>query len=106
MNPQAIALFWPYCLAAVILFIIGLYCVLVTFNLIRALIGLELLIKGATLLIAIVGYANNHIALTQAIVITLIVIEVVLIAIAAGIVLGLHRHNKNLDVRNLRNLRG
>jgi NADH:ubiquinone oxidoreductase subunit K len=78
----------------------------VTFNLIRALIGLELLIKAVTLLLILVGYVTGHEALAQSLVITLIVMEVVIIAVAAGIILGLHRHNKGLDVRHLRSLKG
>ena len=106
MNPLSLSLFWPACLFIVILFIIGFYCLLVTFNLIRALIGLELLIKAVTLLLVLVGYVTGHEALAQSLVITLIVMEVVIIAVAAGIILGLHRHNKGLDVRHLRSLKG
>ena len=106
MSTEAFTLFWPFCLAVIMLFIIGFYCLIVTYNLIRALIGLELLIKAVTLLLVVVGYVNKHIALAQALVITLIVVEVIVIAVAAGIVLGLHRYNNSLDVRNLRNLKG
>ncbi len=106
MNPLSLSLFWQACLFIVILFIIGFYCLLVTFNLIRALIGLELLIKAVTLLLILVGYVTGHEALAQSLVITLIVMEVVIIAVAAGIILGLHRHNKGLDVRHLRSLKG
>jgi multisubunit Na+/H+ antiporter MnhC subunit len=106
MSPQALTIFWPFFLFIVILFVIGFYCLLVTFNMIRALIGLELLIKAVTLLLVLVGYVTQHEALIQSLVITLIVMEVVIIAVAAGIVLGLHHHNKSLDVRQLRNLKG
>ncbi|MDD2866269.1 MAG: NADH-quinone oxidoreductase subunit K, partial [Candidatus Omnitrophica bacterium] len=88
MSAQALTLFWPFCLFIVVLFVIGFYCLLVTFNLIRALIGLELLIKAVTLLLVLVGYVTAHEALIQSLVITLIVMEVVIIAVAAGIALG------------------
>ena len=106
MNSELIGLFWPYGIFIVILFVIGLYCVLFTYNLIRALIGLELLIKAVTLLLVVVGFISGHTALTQALVITLIVVEVVLIAVAVGVVLGVHRNNNSLDVRELRKLKG
>jgi len=77
-----------------------------TWNLIRALIGIELLIKAVTLLIIGVGYVSHHVALAQAIVITLIVIEVVFIVVATGVVVGLHKHNGSLDIRRVRNLKG
>ncbi len=106
MNPDALAIFWPFGIFISMLFIIGLYCVLATFNLVRALIGLELLIKAVTLLLVVAGYISNNLALAQALVITLIVIEVVVMAVAMGIVLGIHSHNSSLDLRKLKNLKG
>ena len=106
MNSETLQLFWSFGPFVVLLSVIGIYCILVTYNLIRALIGVEILIKAVTLLIVVVGYVTGHTALAQALVITLIVIEVVVIAVAVGVVLGLHRHNDSLDIRKLRNLKG
>lgn len=106
MNAEYWQLFWVYNVFIVMLFVIGFYCLLVTHNLIRALIGLELLIKAVTLLFITTGYFTGHTALVQAFVITLIIIEVVVIAIAGGVVLGVHRHNDSLDLTKLRNLKG
>jgi len=88
------------------LFVIGIYCILATFNLIRVLIGLEILIKAVTLLIIVTGYITGHLALAQSIVITLIVIEVVIVTVAVGVVLGIHANNNSLDIRKIRNLKG
>jgi multisubunit Na+/H+ antiporter MnhC subunit len=93
-------------LFVVLLGVAALYCVLISRNLIRILIGLELLIKAVTLLIALAGYLTGRMPLAQSLIITLIVIEVVVIAVAAGIAIGAHRHNQSLDVRLLRNLKG
>lgn len=90
----------------VLTFVCGLYCILVTRNLIRTIIGLELLIKAVTLLVIVVGYVTGRTALTQAMVITIIVIEVVVAAIAGGIALRVFRHNESLDVRLLNRLKG
>ena len=90
----------------ILLAVAALYCILFSRHLIRILIGLELLIKAVTLLIALAGYITGHMALAQTMIITLIVIEVVVIAVAAGIVIGAQRHNQSLDVRTLRNLKG
>ena len=106
MNQEALANFWPYIVCAITLFIIGIYCIILTFNLIRALIGLEILIKAITLLIIVAGYITGHTALTQSLVITMIVIEVVVITIAVGLVLGIHQQNNSLDARKIRNLKG
>jgi multisubunit Na+/H+ antiporter MnhC subunit len=70
------------------------------------LIALEILIKGATLLIILAGYATGQEALAQSLVITLIVIEVVVMTVAVGVVLGIRRHTGSLDISNIRNLKG
>jgi len=105
MNP-ALNLFWPFSIFIIVLFVIGLYCMLATFNLIRALVGLELIVKAVTLLLVLAGYINGHTALTQALVITLIVVEVVLIAVAVGVVIAIYAHNNSLDARQIRRLKG
>lgn len=98
-----INLLWTYGIFVILLFIIGLYCVLITYNLIRALIGVEILIKGVTLLIIVVGHIDKHLALAQEMIITLIVIEAVIMVVAMGIILKVHSHYKTLDSRNMRN---
>jgi len=90
----------------IMLFIAGLYCILVTRNLMRVLIGLELLTKAVTLLLIVAGYVTNRGALAQAIVITLIVIEVVVIAVMAGVILSIYRHTGSLDAQNVKTLKG
>ena len=106
MSPEMLSLFWPFCLFVIMLFVIGLYCLLATYNLFRALIGIELIIKAVTLLLVLVGYVSNHAALTQAFVITFIVIEACIVVIAAGVIVALHKHNDSLDIRRLRTLKG
>jgi multisubunit Na+/H+ antiporter MnhC subunit len=99
-------LFWMCSIGAILVFIIGIYCILVTFNLIRAIIGLELLTKAVTLFLILAGYVTGRMGLAQALVITLIVIEVVVIAVAVGVILCVFRHNNTIDVRLLRNIKG
>ena len=91
---------------AILIIITALYCILVSRNLIRILIGLELMTKAVTLLLAIGGYVSNRMALAQTFIITLIVIEVVVIAVAAGVVIGSYRHNNDLDAGQMNNLKG
>jgi NADH:ubiquinone oxidoreductase subunit K len=103
MNPDALSL---YGLFTVLLLVTGLYCVVATRNLIRLLIGLEILTKGVTLLIVLAGHLSGHYALGQALAITLIVIEVVVIAVAAGVAIAIYRRNGSLDTNLLKNLKG
>jgi NADH-quinone oxidoreductase subunit K len=93
-----------YGLFIIMIFIAGLYCVVMTRNLMRMLMGIEVLIKGVTLLLIVAGYVTGKEALAQALVITMIVIEVIVIAVSAGVILSIYRENSSLDRRNLVNL--
>lgn len=106
MSGESWQVFSVFGFFTVLVFVCGLYCILVTRNLIRAIIGLELLIKAVTLLLIVTGYVSGKPALTQAFVITVIVIEVVLAAVAGGIALRIFHHNDSLDVRKLNKLKG
>ncbi len=106
MSGQLTQLFWYYTVFTALLFIAGAYCVLASFSLIRVIVGLEILIKGATLMIILAGYMTDSTALSQAIVITLIVIEIVVMVVAGGIAFWAFHFNKNIDPRRLSSLRG
>jgi NADH-quinone oxidoreductase subunit K len=104
VNPAQV--FWSFDIFVILLFIVGVYTILLTHNLIRTLIGLEILIKAATLLIIIVGFLTGNTAIAQAFVITLIVIEVVIMVVAGGVILQIFKTNNNIDTRELTNLKG
>lgn len=106
MSMEMAQLFWYFMVFIILFFITGIYCILASFNLIRALIGIEILIKAATLLIILAGYVCGRTGLAQAIVITLIVIEIVFMVIAGGIVLWAFRHNDSIDPRKLSEMKG
>jgi NADH-quinone oxidoreductase subunit K len=105
INPEA-PFFWQFLVFVILLVTTGLYCIIVTRNFIRVLIGMEILTKSVTLLLIIAGYVTGNPGLAQAYVITLIVIEVVVITVAAGLILGVFNHTHSLDVTKLRNLKG
>lgn len=92
--------------AAAVLFAIGLYCILATRNLIRILIGIELLTKAVTLLLVTAGAVTGRMAMAQALIITLIVMEVVAIVVAAGIVVGAYRETGAVTTEGLHELKG
>lgn len=97
---------WLYGVGIILLFIAGLYCVLATYNLIRAVIGIELMIKAVTLFIILAGFLTGRTGLGQAFAITLIVIEVVIMVVVMGIIINAYKHNGTIDVRDLRHLKG
>jgi multisubunit Na+/H+ antiporter MnhC subunit len=106
MSAEMLEVFRSGSVFIILLFAIGVYWMIGTYNIVRVLIAIELLIKAATLLIILAGFVSGHTALAQALVITTIVIEVVVMTIAMGIVLGIHRHTHSLDSKRLRRLRG
>ncbi len=106
MGDTLIQPVWLYAVTVALLMIVGLYCIVVTSNLIRALIGLEIIMKAVTLLITMVGQLTGNTAMAQSFVITLIVIEVVLMIVAGGLVISIFRKYHTIDVRVLRNLKG
>jgi multisubunit Na+/H+ antiporter MnhC subunit len=105
MSSQAI-LFTVFGIGVVLTVIAGLYLMLVTRNLIRSLIGLEVMTKGITLLIIVAGRATGQEALAQSLAITQIVIEVAVLVVAVGLVLSVFKHTKSIDVSTIRNVKG
>ena len=93
-------------IAVILMVCIGLYTLLLAKNLIRMLIGFELMTKGVTLAFITAGNANGQIALSQSLVITMIVVEVISIAIALAIVMLIQSKKKSLNVRKLTDLKG
>lgn len=106
MNPAPWQIFSIYGFFAALILIIGTYCLIVTRNMLRALIGIEIMIKAVTLLIIAAGYIIGNTGFAQGMVITIIVVEVVLVVIAGGIAISVFKHNDSLDVRNLEKLKG
>lgn len=98
--------FWLYFTFFVLLFLDGIWCMLATRNLVRVLIGVEILMKSVTLFLIAAGYLSGRMALAQALVITVIVIEVVVVVVMAGVILGFFRKHDSLDVDNTREMKG
>lgn len=92
--------------AIVILLVLGLYAVLSRGNVIRILIGIELMMKAVTLAIVLAGYLIGRPAMAQCLAITLIVVEVAVIAVASGIAVGIFRQTGSLSTSGLSSLKG
>ena len=98
-------LFAMFVAAVVLLLAVGLYSLIVTRNLIRVLLSVEILIKAVTLLMIGAGYVTGEMGTAQSFVITIIVIEVMLLVVALGIVFGIYKKNATLDVGKISNLK-
>jgi NADH-quinone oxidoreductase subunit K len=106
MNSETAEVFGLFGVGVVVTLVIGFYSLMTTKNLIRALIGLEVLTKSVTLLIVVAGAACGRLGLAQSLAITLIVIEVAVIVAAISIVLCVHRRTGSVDASQLRNVKG
>lgn len=89
-----------------LLFLIGLFCLLAMKNLIKLLIGVELLSKGIMLALIATGFEKNNILTSQSLAISFIVVEVSVLATAMAMIINMYRHTKSLDVQHLSNLKG
>lgn len=106
MNGSAWGVFCIFGFFVVLVFVSGIYCILMTRNIIRAIVGWELLVKAVTLLMAVSGYITAQTALTQSFIITIVVIEVIVATVAGGIALRVFKYNDDLDLRKLTKLKG
>jgi NADH:ubiquinone oxidoreductase subunit 11 or 4L (chain K) len=95
-----------FVVAVVLLMFTGFYSLIVSRNLMRVLIAVEILTKAATLIFVLAGYLTNQTGPAQEFIISLIIIEVVFIAVAAGIIIGIFRNTGSLHTKHIRNLKG
>ncbi len=93
MNPTTALLL----AIAAALFAVGLGGLVGRSNLIRMVIGLEFLGKGASLILITAGYAAGDTGVSQAVVFTLIAIEAVVAAVALALVILVKRTTGSLD---------
>ena len=91
---------------AFLLIITGMYLLTKTNNMIRIIIAVELAMKAITTLLLFAGYVNGNFAMAQAFIITVIVIEVIVAVVAAGIAINIFRHNGDMNIKKLNRLNG
>ena len=89
-----------------LLIFIGLYAMLASSSIIRQLIGLEIISKAAMLAVISAGALTGNIMAAQGIVITMIVIEVVVVAAGLALLVKNHRISGLADIWKLDSLKG
>lgn len=90
----------------VALFGLGFLALAVKTSLLKVLLGLEVLGKAATLTFVLAGFLLDDLGRAQAIVFTIIVIEVIAAAFALALMVNVYRRTGSLSVRAIRRLRG
>ena len=100
MTPLQIAL-----LGVLGLIGIGLYGLLITRNLIKVVVALQVLVKGALLALVAAGAASGKINLGQSLAVMVIVVDTVVAVIGLALALQVKRRMGTLDVKELSTLK-
>lgn len=89
-----------------LVFMLGVFLLLVQRNLLRIVLAVEVLAKGVTLVLLAAGSHRGEIHVAQSLIVTFIVVETILAAVLLAIVVVCQRTNGSLDVRLLAKLKG
>jgi NADH-quinone oxidoreductase subunit K len=84
---------------------IGLYGVLVSRNLIKVIVSLQILVKGAMLALVLAGRLNGYLNTAASLALTVIVADTIVAVIGLALAVQVRRHFGTLDTRSLSNLR-
>lgn len=94
-------------LAAVfVLFGIGAYAVLTRRNMLKILIGLEIMSKSILLGLVVAGKIAGKLPLAQAIISVVVVIDAATLALVLALIVNAYRHYGRIDVGKLTRLHG
>ena len=92
--------------AGLVLFTLGLLSLLLRRNVIRQVIGLKIMLQGVSLLLILAGQRHDDLALAQSMVVSALIVEAVVIAVALALIVNVFRHYPSGDVDDLRRLWG
>jgi len=91
---------------SLLLFVIGLIGLLTQRQLIKQVIGLKILLQGVTLGLIHAGRLSGDLDFAQSMVISALIVESVVIAVALALLVNIYRHYPSGDVDDLNRLRG
>lgn len=84
---------------------IALYALLATRNLIKVIVALQLLVKGAILALVLAGRLTGQVDLGQSIGLTVIVADTIVAVIGLALAVQIRRYCGTLDLKELSTLR-
>jgi len=91
---------------SIALFIIGLFCLLTRRNVIKQVIGVKIMLQGVTLGLIQAGHLSGDVNFAQTMVISALIVEAVVIAVALALIVNIFRHYPSGDVDELKRLWG
>jgi NADH:ubiquinone oxidoreductase subunit K len=84
---------------------VGFYGLLISRNLIKVVVALQILVKGAMLALILAGRMAGQVNLGQSLALTVIVADTIVAVVALALAVQVRRIVGTLDVRSLTNLR-
>ena len=84
---------------------IGLYGLLVTRSLIRVIVALQILVKGAMVALLLAGRLSGQLQTGQSLALTVIVADTIVAVVALSMAVQIRKHFGTLDVQALTTLR-
>jgi NADH:ubiquinone oxidoreductase subunit K len=91
---------------SVLLFLIGLFCLLTQHNVIKQVIGLKIMLQGVTLSLIQASLLQGDVRLGETMVVSALIVEAVVIAVALALIVNVFRHYPSGDIDRLDKLRG
>ena len=102
---------------SVLLFVLGLYCLLTQRKVIKQVVGLKIMLQGVTLGLIHAGHLvgtrasgsgtdSDALRLSEAMVISALIVEAVVIALALAMIVNVYRHYPSGDIDRLDTLQG
>ncbi len=91
---------------ALLLFTIGLFCLLTRHSVVKQVIGLKIMLQGVSLSLIHAGHICGDIQMAETMVISALIVETIIIAIALALIVNIFRHYPSGDVDHLNRLRG
>ncbi|HEX2909144.1 MAG TPA: NADH-quinone oxidoreductase subunit K [Phototrophicaceae bacterium] len=85
---------------------VGLYGLLILRNLIKVIVALQILVKGAVLALVAAGSLSGQTNLGQSLAVTLIVADTVVAVVGLALAVQVRRRLGSLDINKLSTLRG
>lgn len=89
----------------VLLLGVGLYALLISRNLIKVIIALQIMTKSAILALVVAGEAVGRVNLSQSIALTVIVVDTIVAVLALALVVQIKRRTGQMDAAELAKLR-
>jgi NADH-quinone oxidoreductase subunit K len=84
---------------------VGLYGLLATRNLIKVIVALQILVKGALVALILAGNLRGQVDVGQSMALTVIVADTIVAVVGLALAVQVRRHVGTLDIKSLTTLR-